>query len=110
MGFQKPRSIAECHKRLWDFFEANAGEFGAVENIRPARRLHERHDLNALLLLDRLANGDGERILRGNELDLVHLNVDLVALVDVASDEDLLDLARCGVFVCEDEHAIAMFT
>lgn len=90
------------------FKDDHEDEFLADEDIKPERRLHARPDINAFLLLDKLFPGDRDMV-SAAEHDEIFLDVEPWELMKVASEEDLLDLIRCGVFYDSDHDSLAMF-
>jgi hypothetical protein len=64
--------------------------------IKPERRLSRRPDINAFLLLDRLVPGKLD-IICHSEHDEITLDIDVDELNKVGTEEDALDLIRCGV-------------
>jgi hypothetical protein len=98
----------ELAEKLAAFMDEHGGEYGEDQNIRPARRLHLRPDLNAFLLLDKLFPGD-EDIVDAASHGTIFLSVEPHELMRVAGEEDILDLIRCGVFYDGDTYSLAMF-
>lgn len=82
--------------------EDDGDEYLKDERIRPDRRLHRRPDVNAILLLDKLA-GDKAALDRDAICSAAHdqfwLDVDPAAICETATDEDIRDLIRCGVSI-----------
>jgi hypothetical protein len=77
------------------------------ERIKPERRLHRRPDLNAFLLLDRLCPGKHDIVVAA-EHDKIFLSVEVESL-SAATEEDILDLMRCGVRYDSGSDSLAMF-
>jgi hypothetical protein len=94
-------------EKLDAFMNEHGSEYGTDENIPPERRLHRRPDINAFLLLDRLSPGDRDMVSAG-EHDEIFLDVEPHELMKVASEEDLLDLMRCGVFYDSEANSLVM--
>lgn len=69
-------------------------EFEKVEN-----KLSSRPDLHAFILLDRLVPGDREIVFVAKRDKLI-LDTDIEELAKVATEEDILTLIRCGVWLC----------
>ena len=69
-------------------------------------KLSSRADICAFLIADRLVPGDSDMISNA-EHDQIFLVVDLVRLEEIATDEDVANLVRCGVFI--DEDSLSMF-
>ena len=78
-------------------------EFERVEN-----KLSLRPDLCAFLLLDKLLPEPGKSIIGAVEHDEVYFNVDGDKLEEVASDDDILTLVRCGVRY-DEYYGLSMF-
>ena len=74
------------------------------ERVEPKRS--KRADLHAFLLLDELVPGARD-IVACAEHDEIYLDVDLRDLAKVATEEQVIELVRCGVRV--DEHGLCMF-
>lgn len=92
---------------LKEAFEAHDQEHGKFERIeRPA---HSRPDLCAFLLLDRLVPGAGRPMISAAEHDEIFLDVDCSKLAKVATDEDILELTRCGVRFDSTYNCLAKF-
>lgn len=79
-------------------------EFGRVEN-----KLHLRPDLCAFLLLDKLLPNYGRDIVCAAEHDEIFLDADCEKLAEVATEEDILTLTRCGVHYDSDTDSLSMF-
>lgn len=63
---------------------------------RVKNKLSTRPDLHALILLNSLLPGDDD-IICGSEHDQYWLNVDCDELAKVITEEQVLDLIRCGI-------------
>ncbi len=74
-----------------------------------AEPLHLRPDLCAFLLLDKLLPNPGRDMVSGAEHDQIFLDADLDKLAEVATEEDILTLCRCGVFYDDDVESLSMF-
>lgn len=80
-------------------------EFKRVKNKRS-----KRADLHAFLLLDELCPSiKGLDIVRGAEHDEIWLEVDPKKLAKVATEQQIIELIRCGVRYDEDTDSLAMF-
>jgi hypothetical protein len=90
-------------------FEKHAGEYLEYERIAtplPSRRL----DLCAFLLLDRLAPSDAPKdLIHAVAHDLFFLDVDMAALAEAASEDDIIFLRRLGVRYDSDYDSLCMF-
>lgn len=95
-----------------DLFEQHGDEeYIRDERIKPDRRLHRRPDINAFLLLDRLA-GDSSTdrdMVCAAEHDEFYLAVGPDNIAAKATEEDIIDLIRCGVRYDSSHCGFAMF-
>lgn len=82
-------------------------EFLKDENIAKDRRLHRRAAF--LLLGQKVPSKNGEDIVSAAEDDQIFLATDPKKLAKVATEEDILDLIRCGVMYDESNDCLAMF-
>jgi hypothetical protein len=78
-------------------------EFSRIENP-----LSKRPDLCAFLLLDKLVPGNRD-IVGDAGHDEIGLDVDLEALAEAATEEDIITLIRCGVRYDEEDNWLQMF-
>lgn len=85
----------------FDKFEDEYIQFERIEN-----KLHARPDIHAFILLDKLVPGDRDMVCAA-EHDEIYLDVDTDALALVATEDDILQLVRCGVRL--DDDSLAMF-
>lgn len=88
-------------------FEECEDEFLRFELVE--NKLHPRPDLCAFLLLDRLLPNGGQDMVCAAEHDIIYLNVDCERLAEVATQDDILTLARCGVHYDSETESLAMF-
>lgn len=79
-------------------------KFGRVEN-----KLSSRPDLCAFMLLDKLLPNAILDMISAAEHDEIFLEVDCDKLAEVATEEDILTLIRCGVRYDDDLDGLAMF-
>lgn len=79
-------------------------KFSLVEN-----KLHPRPDLCAFLLLDKLLPNDGNDMISAAEHDEIYLDINCDELADVATEDDILTLIRCGVRYDDDMDALVMW-
>jgi hypothetical protein len=100
-------------EELESFFEAHEDDYLKFNDIPSNRKNTARPDLQAFLLLDRLvpsklhALGYGNDIISAAEHDEIFLEASLKDLAEVATEEQVLDLIRCGVRISDD--SLAMF-
>ena len=85
-------------------FEDEYIKFERVEN-----KLHPRPDVCAFLLLDKLVPPKGRNMVCSAEHDEVFLDVDCDKLAEVATEDDVLALTRCGVLYDHEFDSLAMF-
>lgn len=67
-----------------------------------------RRDLRAFNLLDKLVPGTGD-IVNGAEHDKIWLSPTLEDLAKVITEEDVITLIQCGVFIDEEFDSLSMF-
>lgn len=94
--------------RLHEAFLSLGDEFLHFERINePA---HRRRDICAFIVLDALVPGKpGRPIVSAAEHDEFFLDVDCDKLAEVATDDDLKTLARCGVRYSASLDCLCMF-
>ncbi len=85
---------------LEEAFEKVRGEFHKFENIE--NPLHRRRDIAAFLLLDKLVPSGSDDIVGGAGHDVIWLDTNIDKLAEVATEEDILYLHRCGVRLGDD--------
>jgi hypothetical protein len=90
-GNEKERTVID---NLREFFVEHQDEYLKFDRIKD--KLSQRPDLHAFLLLDRLVPGTHDMV-SAAEHDEVWLDVDPEKLCTVATEEQLIDLHRCGV-------------
>lgn len=89
-------------------FEKFDDEFLKFDRIPAERRLSNRPDLHAFLLLDRLMPGTSDMV-SAAEHDEIWLDVDTEELDAKVSDEELMDLIRCGVRYHDEYESLCLF-
>lgn len=100
-------------KELWEKHEG--AEFLKFERVK--NRLSQRPDIHAFILLDQIAPPKPTRgspdhssdMVGSAEHDEVWLDTDLGDLASNATEEQIIDLIRCGVRFDEDVDSLAMF-
>jgi hypothetical protein len=92
---------------IHETFEKFNDEYFNFDSIK--NKFHSRPDLCAFLLLDKLLPNDGRDMVCGAEHDEIFLDADLERLAEVATEEDVLTLTRCGVRYDSDTGSLAMF-
>ncbi len=88
-------------------FEQHEDDYGEFENVKDPPS--SRPDLCAFILLDRLIPGQTDGIVSAAEHDEIFLDVDLDALAEVVTEENIADLARCGVRCDDEDDCLRMF-
>lgn len=88
-------------------FDEHEEEFLKFDRVSPKRSA--RPDIHAFLLLDELFPNDGRRIVAGAEHDIIYLDVQSDQLLEVATEERIIELTRCGVFLDEDTDSLALY-
>ena len=91
---------------LHEMFEAVHEEYLDFDKVAP--RLSERADLHAFMLLDKLQPGGGD-IISAAAHDEFFLSIDCDELAKVITQEQVLELARCGIRYDEGNDCLCMF-
>lgn len=94
-------------ERLDKITENIGGDYLKFERVE--NKLSERPDIHAMILLDRLQPKPGRDMVAGADHDIVYLDIDTDKLNEVITDEQLTELARCGVLYDSDGDGLAMF-
>lgn len=95
--------------KMIELFDNNDNECFKFENIQKDRILSKRPDLNAFLLIDRLLPSDRDIVAAASH-DEIWLDGRPDDLANAgATEEDVLDLIRCGVRYDSDNDSLAMF-
>ena len=92
---------------LAEVFEKHNSEFLHFERVE--HKLSNRPDLCGFLLLDKLLPGADADMISASEHDEIFLDVDCDKLAEIATEEDILMLTRCGIRYDEDCDSLAMF-
>lgn len=87
-------------------YEKHDKEFLRFERVANPRS--KRPDLHAFLLLDELTP-DTRDMVSSAEHDEIWLDVKIEALAEVITEEQFVDLIRCGVRYDSDVDSLAMF-
>jgi hypothetical protein len=88
-------------------FEKHNDEYMKFERVE--NKLHSRPDLCAFLLLDKLLPNEGRDMVCAAAHDKIFLDADPEKLAEVATEEDILTLTRCGVRYDSGTGSLAMF-
>ena len=83
-------------------------EFLCFDRIKPEYRLASRADLHAFNRLDLLLPGNADMVASA-EHDQIWLTVAPEELEKVITEDQVLELVRCGVMYDEDTEALSMF-
>lgn len=78
-------------------------EFEKIENKRS-----QRPDIHAFLLLDSLCPGDCDMV-SGADHDIIFLDVEIEDLAKVITEEQAIELVRCGVMYSDEYDCLSMF-
>lgn len=93
---------------LKELFEKNEEEYLKFHNVHA--KLSNRPDLHAFMLLDRLVPSMKQRdMISASEHDQIWLDVEPDVLAERATEEDIVDLIRCGVMYEEENESFSMF-
>ena len=91
---------------LESFYEEHEDEFLRFDRV--ARKLSNRPDLHAFLLLDKLVPGNSD-IVSGAGHDEIYLDTSPDSLLAVATEDELIELHRCGVLYGGEYDSLYMF-
>lgn len=73
-------------------------------------KLHRLPDVCAFILLDKLVPSEKDMdMVSAAEHDVIYLNTDCDKLAEVATEDNILTLTRCGVFYDSDVDSLSMF-
>ena len=87
-------------------FEAHADEYLKFEDVE--QKLSTRPDLHAFIKLNRMVPGTSDIVAAAGH-DEIYLDVEIDALATVATEADIVELARCGVLYDSSTDGLAMF-
>lgn len=90
-----------------ELFEKHNGDYGKFELVE--NKLSSRPDLHAFLLLDSLVPNAGCDMISASEHDKFFLDVDCKDLQKVATEQNVIDLVRCGVMYNGEYDCLSMF-
>lgn len=97
-------TLEERFETITDQIDGDYLKFERVE-----KKLSERPDIHALILLDSLQPKTGCDLISAAEHDIFYLDIDADALNEVITDDQIRELARCGVHYNSDGDCLAMF-
>lgn len=93
---------------LASLFEKHSDEFLQFDQIPADKRKHKCEDLHAFELLNQLVPQDGDIICHA-EHDEIWLAASLEELAKVITEEQVIELIRCGVRCDSDTETLCMF-
>ena len=93
-------------ERLKELFEVHEDEFLKFDNITDKRS--SRADICAFILLNDIIPGTRDMVASA-EHDVIYLETDIDALAARATEEQVLELVRCGVHLEEETESLVMF-
>jgi len=92
-------------KDINERFEDVNDEHGDFDSIKKKRSI--RPDLHAFLLLDELFPGDSD-LISSSEHDEFYLDISYES-IEKLTDDQILELTRCGVMYNDDSECLSMF-
>jgi hypothetical protein len=100
-------------EKLPDLFDGNARIIGGREDEylkfeRVEKKLCGIPDLHAFMLLEQLAPGEKD-LIGCAEHDIIYLDVDLDKLCENITEEQIVELRRCGIMYDDDNDCLSMF-
>lgn len=93
-------------KELKRIMSENSDDHSNFELVKIKKS--ERNDLHAFLLLDSLIPSN-RSIISASEHDEIYLDIDLDELSKVITEEQVIELVRCGVRYDSDYDCLSMF-
>lgn len=90
-----------------DLYEKHNEEFLRFERVET--KFSQRPDLHAFILLDKIIPDDSD-IISASEHDEIYLSVSPEELLKEATEEQLIELIRCGVRYDSQTDSLSMFT
>ena len=93
--------------KLRDLFEKYGDEYIRFERIE--NKKSSRPDIHAMILLNEIVPGDRD-IVSASEHDEFWLDIDCEKLAEIITDEQVIELRRCGVHYDEEVDSLGMFT
>lgn len=87
-------------------FEQFSDEYIQFDRVEVKRS--NRPDLHAFLLLDEIQPGDSD-LISASEHDEFYLDIDCDKFAEVATDEQIKELTRCGIRYDDDTDSLCMF-
>ena len=98
--------MSDCQAERWDRINSDGGEYLQFAKIEKPRS--SRPDLHAFLLLDSKKPGSNRDMVSAAEHDEIFLDFDPDDLA-LLSDDEILELIRCGVRLDKSVDSLAMF-
>lgn len=89
------------------FFEANDDEYLKFERVE--NKLHYRPDIHAFLLISKILPEDRGDIITSSEHDEFYLEADCETLFERATEEQVIELIRCGVRFDNSLESLCMY-
>jgi hypothetical protein len=93
-------------ENLEELFDKHDDEYLNFKRVQP--KLSSRPDIHAFIILDKLLPAKSD-IISAAEHDEIFLDVDPEELAKVATEEQIVELIRCGVRYDSDTGSLAMF-
>jgi hypothetical protein len=85
-------------EELEQLFDKHEGSYHAFDKF--PNKLSNRRDLHAFLLLDKLVPGTND-IISCAEHDQIWINIELDKLAKVITEEQVIELRNCGVWISD---------
>jgi hypothetical protein len=100
-------------EELETLFEKHHEEHGEFQKVKKPRS--KRADLNALMLIDSLVTydeslGDSEDIISASEHDQAWISIEPERLAPFVTEEQVIELIRCGIRYDREHDAFCFFT
>lgn len=96
-------------EELEALFEKHRNEYLKFDRVTD--KPHRRPDVCAFILLDKIIGGaDAWDMVVSSEHDEIYLDGEIEDIAKVITEEQVIDLIRCGTHFANDVQCLAMFT
>lgn len=93
-------------EELQAMFEKHNDEYVKFDRVQ--KKVSNRMDLHAFMLLDMILPGSCDMVAAA-EHDMIYLDVEIAELAEVITEEQVIELVRCGVNCNLENDGLTMF-
>lgn len=97
-------------ERMEELFDQYSDEDEYLKFEKVENKLSQRSDLHAFILFDKLMPVSKSDIIGSSEHDEFYLSIEPEEFAKVATDENILELVRCGVMYNSSYDSFSMFS